>query len=45
VGEKKNAYEAFVENPERMRQLGRPGCRWEDNIRMDLKGIGYQGPH
>ena len=21
------------------RRLGRPGCRWEDNIRMDLKEI------
>jgi hypothetical protein len=45
VGEKRNAYGAFVENPEGMRQLGRPGCRLEDSIRMDLKGIGYQGPH
>ena len=23
-----------------MRHLGRPMCRWEDNIRMDLKEIG-----
>jgi hypothetical protein len=38
------AYGASVENPEGMRQLGRPGHRWEDNINMDLKGIGYQGP-
>jgi hypothetical protein len=45
VGEKRSAHEAFVENPEGMRKLGRPGCRWEDKIRMDLKGIGYQGPH
>ena len=22
------------------RPLGRPRCRWEDNIRMDLKEIG-----
>ena len=44
-GGKINAYGAFVENPEGMRQLGGPGCRWEDNIRMDLKGIRYQGPY
>ena len=24
------------------RFLGRPKCRWEDIIRMDLKEIGYQ---
>jgi hypothetical protein len=35
----KNAYGALVENPEVMRQLGRPWCRWDDNIRMNLKGI------
>ena len=22
------------------RPLGRPRCRWEDNLRMDLEGIG-----
>jgi hypothetical protein len=45
VGGKENAYKAFVENSERIRQLGGPGCRWEDNIRMDIKSIGYQDPH
>jgi hypothetical protein len=25
---------------ERKRQFGRPRRRWEDNIRMDLRGIG-----
>jgi len=45
VEEKKKCMWNFVENPEGMIQLGRPGCRWEDNIRMDLKGIEYQGPH
>jgi hypothetical protein len=33
----------LVGNPERKRQLGRPRCRWEDNIRMDLKKIGWEG--
>jgi hypothetical protein len=45
VGEKRIAYTAFVENPEGTRQLGRQECRWEDNIKTDLKEIGYQGPH
>jgi hypothetical protein len=23
--------------------LGKPRCRWEDNIRMDLRKIGWEG--
>jgi hypothetical protein len=23
--------------------FGRPRCRWEDNIRMDLREIGWEG--
>jgi hypothetical protein len=34
-----NAYRMFVGNPEGKRQLGRPRCRWVDNIKMDLKEI------
>jgi hypothetical protein len=29
-----------VEKPERRRPLGRPRHRWEDNIKMDLQGVG-----
>jgi hypothetical protein len=36
MGEKKNVCRIFVGKPERKRPVGRPGCRWEDNIRMDL---------
>jgi hypothetical protein len=25
------------------RQFGRPKCRWEDNIKMDLQEVGYGG--
>jgi hypothetical protein len=32
-----NAYEILVGKPEGKKQLGRPGCRWEDNIKMQLK--------
>ena len=24
-----------------MRPVGRPRCRWEDNIKMDLREVGY----
>jgi hypothetical protein len=27
--------------PEGKRPLGRPRCRWEDGIRMDLREIGW----
>jgi hypothetical protein len=29
--------------PEGKRPLGRPRCRWEDNIRMDLQEVGCAG--
>jgi hypothetical protein len=35
-GEKRSAYKVLVGKPEGKRLLGRPGCRWEDNIKMDL---------
>ena len=30
----------LVEKPEVKRPLGRPRRRWEDNIKMDLQGVG-----
>jgi hypothetical protein len=33
---KRNAYRVLVGNAEGMRPLGRPRCRWEDKIKMDL---------
>ena len=29
--------------PEGNRPLGRRALRWEDNIKMDLKEVGYEG--
>ena len=29
--------------PEGKRLIGRPGCRWEDNIKMDLYEVGCEG--
>jgi hypothetical protein len=31
--------------PERKRLLGRPRRRWIDNIKMDLRGIEWDGMH
>jgi hypothetical protein len=39
-GEKRNSYRILVGKPEGKRPLGRPRCRWEDNIKMDLRKIG-----
>jgi hypothetical protein len=38
MGEKRNMYRLLVGKPEGKRPLGRPRCRWVDNIRMDLEG-------
>jgi hypothetical protein len=38
-----NAYRILVGKPEGKRPLGRPRRRWEDNIRMDLREIGWVG--
>jgi hypothetical protein len=43
MGEKRNAHRVLVGKPERKRPLGRPRRRWEDNIKMDLKKIGWGG--
>jgi hypothetical protein len=40
--EMKNAYNILVGKPEGKRQLARPRRRWDDNIRMDLREIGWE---
>jgi hypothetical protein len=40
MGEMRNVYKMLVGKPEGKRPLGRPRHRWEDNIRMDVMGIG-----
>ncbi|KAJ4436590.1 hypothetical protein ANN_16623 [Periplaneta americana] len=37
----RNAYRLLVGRPEGKRPLGRPRRRWEDNIKMDLREVGY----
>jgi hypothetical protein len=41
MGEKKNAYRILVGKPEGKRPLGKPRRRWVDNIKMDLREIGW----
>ena len=38
--ESRNAFKILTGKPIGKRPLGRPKCRWEDNIRMDLENIG-----
>jgi hypothetical protein len=39
-GRGEKVYKVLVGKPEGKRPLGRPRCRWEDGIRMDLREIG-----
>jgi hypothetical protein len=43
MGEGRGAYRALVGRPERRRPLGRPRHRWEDNIKMGLQEVGWEG--
>jgi hypothetical protein len=43
MGEKRGLFRVLVWKPEIKRQLGRPGHRWEDNIKMDLQEVGCGG--
>jgi hypothetical protein len=42
MGEVRGAYNIMVARPEGRRPLGRPRRRWEDNIKMDLREIGFE---
>jgi hypothetical protein len=41
MGEERNVCMVLVGKPEGKRALGRPRRRWEDEIRMDLREIGW----
>ncbi|KAJ4446146.1 hypothetical protein ANN_12839 [Periplaneta americana] len=41
MGESRNAYRVLVGRLEGKRPLGRPRRRWENNIKMDLREVGY----
>jgi hypothetical protein len=40
MGEMRGAH-TLIGRPEGRRPLGRPRCRWEDNIKMDLGEMGF----
>jgi transposase len=42
-GEGRGVYRVLIGRPEGKRPLGRPRCRLEDNIKMDLREIGIDG--
>ena len=39
-GEGRGVHKVLVGIPERKSPLGRPRCKWEDNIKMDLQEVG-----
>jgi hypothetical protein len=39
----RGAYRVLVGKPEGRRPLGRPRRRWKDNIKMDLREVGWGG--
>jgi hypothetical protein len=41
IGEVRGAYNILAGRPEGRRPLGRPRRRWEDNIKIDLREIGF----
>ena len=41
MGERRSIYRVVVGKSEGNRPLGRPRCRWEDNIKMDLHEVGF----
>jgi hypothetical protein len=43
IGEGRGVHRVLVGRPKNKRLLGRPRCRWEDNIKMDLREVGNDG--
>jgi hypothetical protein len=43
MGERRGAYRALVGKPGGRRPLGRTRSRWEDNIKMDFREVGWEG--
>ena len=40
MGERRGVNRVLIGKPEGRRPLGRPRCRWEDSIKMDLQEVG-----
>jgi hypothetical protein len=43
MGEGRCVYRVLLGNPEEKRPMGRPRCRWQDYINMDLQEVGFGG--
>ena len=43
MGEWRGVHRVLVGKPEGKRPLGRPRCKWEDNMKMDLQEVGGGG--
>jgi len=43
MGEGRDVHRVLVGKPEGKKPLGRPGRRWEDNIKMDIQEVGGGG--
>jgi hypothetical protein len=43
MGERRGAYRVLVWKPEGRRPLGRPRRRWENNIKIYLREVGWRG--
>jgi hypothetical protein len=43
MGEIRVVYRVLMGKPEEKRPHGRPRCRWEDNIKMDLLEVRFEG--
>ena len=43
MGERRGVYRVAVGKPEGKRPLGKPRCRWEDNIQIYHQEVGYGG--
>jgi hypothetical protein len=42
-GERIGVYRVLVGKPEGKRPLGRPSCRWDFNIKLDLQEVECEG--
>jgi hypothetical protein len=40
--DRRGVYRVWVRKPEGKRPFGRPRCRWEDNIKIDLQDVGCE---
>jgi hypothetical protein len=43
MGDRRGADRVLVGIPKRMRRLGSPRRKWEDNIKVDLQDVGWGG--